>query len=63
MNSFLSSGNAQRPEGAELAEKIKPFMRAEAHDNFLHGERYIKTPAQAETFIKTLPMMEIPTKY
>lgn len=60
---FLSSGNAQRPGGAELAEKIKPFMRAEAHDNFLHGERYIKTPAQVETFIKTLPMMEIPTKY
>ncbi len=60
---FLSSGNELRPGGKELAEKIKPFMRAEAHDNFLHGERYIKTPAQVDTFIKTLPMMEIPTRY
>jgi uncharacterized protein (DUF169 family) len=60
---FLSSGNAQKPGGEELAEKIKPFMRAEAHDNFLHGERYIKTPAYVENFIKTLPIMEIPTRY
>ncbi len=60
---FLSSGNELRPGGKELAEKIKPFMRAEAHDNFLQGERYIKTPSQVDVFIKTLPMMEIPTRY
>ncbi|PKN70036.1 MAG: hypothetical protein CVU54_08380 [Deltaproteobacteria bacterium HGW-Deltaproteobacteria-12] len=60
---FLSSGNSLRPGGLELAEKIKPFMRAEAHDDFVNGERYIKNPEQVQTFIKTLPMMEIPTKY
>jgi uncharacterized protein (DUF169 family) len=60
---FLSSGNATRPGGPELAEKIKPFMRSEAHDNFLHGERYIKTPEQVEIFLKKLPITEIPAKY
>ena len=60
---FLSSGNARRAGGRELAEKIKPFMRAEAHDNFLHGERYIKTPGLVEKFMANLPIMQIPAKY
>ena len=60
---FLSDGNAKRKGGKELAEKIKPFMRAEAYDNFLHGERYIKTPALVDKFIKALPITEIPEPY
>jgi len=60
---FLSAGNAAREGGPELAEKIKPFMRAEAYDNFLHGERYVKTPALVDKFIKALPLTEIPEPY
>jgi uncharacterized protein (DUF169 family) len=60
---FLSSGNANTEGGKELAEKIKPFMRAEAYDNFLHGERYIKTPKFVEKFLADLPIMQIPVKY
>ncbi len=60
---FLSSGNATREGGMAVAEQIKPFMRPEAYDNFLHGERYIKTPKLVERFIECLPMMEIPTNY
>lgn len=60
---FLSSGNASREGGMALAERIKPFMRPESYDHFLHGERYIKTPKQVEKFIECLPMMEIPKKY
>lgn len=60
---FLSSGNEGTEGGQELAEKIKPFMRAEAYDNFLHGERYIKTPKFVEKFLADLPIMQIPTKY
>lgn len=60
---FLSSGNASREGGMAVAEQIKPFMRPEAYDNFLHGERYIKTPKQVEKFIECLPIMEIPTNY
>ena len=60
---FLSSGNAPRPGGAEIAEKIKPFMTKESHDNFLHGERYIKNPEGVRKFIDVLPMMEIPRAF
>lgn len=60
---FLSSGNASREGGMAVAEQIKPFMSPEAYDNFLHGERYIKTPKQVEKFIECLPMVEIPAKY
>ena len=60
---FLSSGNASREGGMAVAEQIKPFMRQEAYDNFLHGERYFKTPKKVEKFIECLPMMEIPTNY
>jgi uncharacterized protein (DUF169 family) len=60
---FLSSGNAKREGGKELAEKIKPFMRAEAYDNFLHGERYVKSPALVKKFVENLPLTEIPEQY
>lgn len=60
---FLSYGNAGRPGGPELAEKIKPFMTKESHENFLHGERYIKTPEFVDKFAKALPIMDIPDTY
>jgi uncharacterized protein (DUF169 family) len=60
---FLSSGNAQRQGGVELAESIKPFMTQESYDNFLHGERYVQTPKLVEKFIQNLPITKIPTRY
>ncbi len=60
---FLSAGNAAREGGPELAGKIRPFMRAEAYDNFLQGERYVKTPALVKEFIKNLPIKDVPEPY
>jgi uncharacterized protein (DUF169 family) len=60
---FLSSGNASRPGGMALAEQIQPFMTKESHDNFVHGERYIKDPGGVRTFIDALPMIDIPSAY
>lgn len=60
---FLSSGNAGRPGGAELAEKIKPFMTKESHENFLQGERYIKNPELVKKFVQALPMTDVPSAY
>jgi len=60
---FLSDGNAKREGAQELAEKIKPFMRGEAYDNFLHGERYVKTPALVKKFVENLPLTKIPEQY
>lgn len=60
---FLSSGNTTRPGGAELAEKVKPFMTKESHENFLQGERYLKNHDRVRKFIDVLPIMEIPASY
>lgn len=60
---FLSSGNSGRPGGAELAQQIKPFMTGESHDNFLHGERYIKNPNGVRKFIAALPIIDIPPSF
>lgn len=60
---FLSSGNAGRPGGPEIAEKIKAFMTSESHENFLNGERYIKNPELTEKFVEALPMMDVPAAY
>ena len=60
---FLSSGNEQRPGGPEIAEQIKPFMTKESHDNFLHGEGYIKNPEGVRKFIEALPLADIPAAY
>lgn len=60
---FLSTGHASWEGGMELAEKIKPYMRDEAFDHFLYGERYIKTPQQVAKFVEQLPMTEIPATF
>jgi len=60
---FLSDGNADRKDGMEIAEKIKPYMTKESYDNFLHGERYIKSPELVEKFVKALPLTEIPKNF
>ncbi len=60
---FLSSGNAGWEKGREAAEHAKPFLRAEAYDNFLHGERYFKGPEKVRRFISRLPMTEISNRY
>lgn len=55
---FLSSGNASREGGKDLAESIEPFVTAETMDNFLQGERYLKSPDLVECFIDNLPIIE-----
>ena len=60
---FLSSGNAGWEQGRAAAEQARPFLRVEAYDNFLHGERYFKSPEQVSRFIACLPMMEVPKRY
>jgi len=60
---FLSIGNEARAGGKELAEKVRPYLTAESYDHFLHGERYVKSPALVEKFIEELPMRDIPARY
>ena len=60
---FLSAGNDQWEQGRQAAEKVKPFLRDEAYDNFVSGERYLKTPERVRQFIENLPITDIPAKY
>ena len=60
---FLSDGNEQWETGRQVAEQVKSFMRDEAYDNFIHGERYIKSPKLVEKFIENLPITDIAFEY
>jgi len=56
---FLSVGNAQWEQGRRTAEQVKPYLRDEAFDDFVSGERYMKTPELVEQFVARLPITEI----
>jgi uncharacterized protein (DUF169 family) len=60
---FLSCGNEQSKHGRQAAEKVKPFLRKESYDNFVSGERYIKTPERVHQFIENLPITDIPAEH
>ena len=60
---FLSSGIDGWAEGPAVAEKVKPFLTGEAYDNFVNGERYVKTPEDVKRFVTCLPIMQIPKRY
>lgn len=60
---FLSTGNAGSEQGRQVAEQVKPYMTKESHQNFMDGERYIKSPEMVRRFIDALPITDIPSKY
>ncbi|MBE0599158.1 MAG: DUF169 domain-containing protein [Desulfuromonadales bacterium] len=60
---FLSTGNADSADGRQAAEAMRPFVRPEFVEHFLHGERYLQSPEKVEQFIASLPMTEIPARY
>lgn len=60
---FLSVGNEGSEQGRAVAEKVRPHMRPEAYEEFLHGERYLKSPEVVQGFVSRLPVTDIPTRY
>lgn len=60
---FLSTGNETWEPGRKAAEAVKPYVRSEMFDHFLHGERYVKSPDLVKTFIASLPIVDIPFNY
>jgi hypothetical protein len=60
---FLSTGNEQWERGKETAEHIKDFVTKDFLDDFLQGERYLKSPELVKEFVESMPMMDIPSKY
>ncbi|MEJ5227549.1 MULTISPECIES: DUF169 domain-containing protein [Thermodesulfovibrio] len=60
---FLSSGNKEWEIGKNVAEQIKPHVTKEFYEEFLEGERYLKTPENVKKFVEQLPIMEVPARY
>lgn len=61
--SFLSTGNERLQSGKKIAGQIEKFVRKEFIENFLKGERYIKSPDLVKKFVDQLPMKDISQKY
>ena len=60
---FLSTGNEGSEKGRAVAEQCAGWMRGSLLEAFMHGERYRNGPATVEEWLKTLPMMHVPSKY
>ncbi len=59
---FLSTG--VEGQGREDLEKMaRSLGRKELVENFLHGERYKKSPELVEGYLKELPVMVVPKRY
>ncbi|MFO7972725.1 MAG: DUF169 domain-containing protein [Desulfobacterales bacterium] len=60
---FLSSGNVQWEKGREIAEFLKETAGKEFAEDFLQGERYVKTPELVEKWLDEIPITQIATRY
>lgn len=60
---FLSTGNENWEQGRQISDKVRPFLREESFEHFVHGERYIKNPELVKNFVEILPIRQIENKY
>jgi hypothetical protein len=60
---FLSIGNEQWELGRQTSAQVKPFLQPDAYDDFVKGERYLKSPQLVQSFIQNLPIVDIPETY
>ena len=60
---FLSTGNSDWEAGNKAFENAQGTFRKEAIDNFLHGERYIKTPDLTKKRFEAMPVVDINEQY
>ena len=60
---FLSSGNADWQTGLAAVEEYRQYSRSSGVDDFLQGERYIKTPELVKRRIDKMPEFDLGDKY
>ncbi len=60
---FLSSGNADDPVGGKVGAAMKGQASEKFVDDYLLGERYIKTPELTRKFLEALPVVEPQARY
>lgn len=60
---FLSSGNKEWEKGKQVGEALADAAGKEFADDFLEGERYVKTPELVDQWLENLPMTEAKSRY
>ncbi len=60
---FLADGNKGSEEGRAIGAQMAAWGGERMADDFLEGERYLKTPQVTERFLEYVPMRDIPAKY
>lgn len=60
---FLSIGNKHFEVGRKVGEQLKPHVGDEFYDDFMEGERYVKSPEAVKKFVEQLPIVDIPYEY
>jgi uncharacterized protein (DUF169 family) len=60
---FLSSGNAGTEPGQSIGQGMGASGATSMAEDYLLGERYLKSPALVKKFVASLPIMDIPTRY
>jgi hypothetical protein len=61
--SFLADGNDKTEEGREAGKQVAAWGGQRMTDDFLLGERYLKTAETTRRFLDALPMRDIPAPY
>ncbi len=60
---FLSSGNAGSEPGQTIGREMAVSGATAMAEEFLQGERYLKSPELVKKFVAHLPIVDIPTRY
>lgn len=60
---FLAAGNEKTEVGRQIANGMALSGAKQMADDFLLGERYVKTAEKAKQFVDWLPMRDIAAKY
>ncbi len=60
---FLADGNDKTESGRQIGNGLLQAGAKELADDFLLGERYVKTAETTERLLQVLPMRDIPAKY
>ncbi len=60
---FLSSGNIASETGREIGKALEGTAGKEFAENFLKGERYVKSPELVEQWLEELPITDSDSRY
>ena len=60
---FLADGNKGSEEGRAIGAQMATWGGQSMADDFLEGERYLKTPEVTKRFLGYVPMRDIPARY